>query len=58
MAVVEDAPSLFRACDGGATLALLAKLTVETAQQCKMEEARSKLQVCIAFGLLPACVCV
>ncbi len=45
MAVVEDAPSLFRACDGGATLALLAKLTVETAQQCKMEEARSKLQV-------------
>ena len=45
MAVVEDAPSLFRAADGGATLALLAKLTVETAQQCKMEEARNKLQV-------------
>lgn len=45
MAVVEDAPSLFRAADGGATLALLAKLTVETAQQCKMEEARTKLQV-------------
>ena len=45
MAVVEDAPSLFRAADGGATLALLAKLTVETAQQCKMEEARLKLQV-------------
>lgn len=45
MAVVEDAASLFRAADGGATLALLAKLTVETAQQCKMEEARNKLQV-------------
>ena len=45
MAVVDDAASLFRAADGGATLALLAKLTVETAQQCKMEEARNKLQV-------------
>ena len=52
MAVVEDAPSLFRAADGGATLALLAKLTVETAQQCKMEEACSKLQVCVALELV------
>ena len=46
MAVVDDAASLFRAADGAATLALLAKLTVEAAQQCKMEEARNKLQVC------------
>ena len=45
MAVVDDAASLFRAADGAATLALLAKLTVEAAQQCKMEEARNKLQV-------------
>ncbi len=45
MAVVDDAASLFRAADGGATLALLAKLTVEAANQCKMEEARAKLQV-------------
>ena len=51
MAVVEDAASLFRAADGGATLALLAKLTVENAQQCKMEEARNKMQVRGPFWL-------
>ena len=53
MAVVDDAASLFRAADGGATLALLAKLTVEAANQCKMEEARAKLQV----GVLSAPDC-
>ena len=53
MAVVDDAASLFRAADGGATLALLAKLTVEAANQYKMEEARAKLQV----GALPAPEC-
>jgi hypothetical protein len=53
MAVVDDAASLFRAADGGATLALLAKLTVEAANQCKMEEARAKLQV----GVLSALDC-
>lgn len=51
MAVVEDAASLFWAADGGATLALLAKLTVENAQQCKMEEARNKMQVRGPFWL-------
>ncbi|CAK0784355.1 hypothetical protein CVIRNUC_007559 [Coccomyxa viridis] len=51
MAVVDDAASLFRAADGAATLALLAKLTVEAAQQCKMEEARNKLQHKVGLAL-------
>ena len=55
MAVVDDAASLFRAADGAATLALLAKLTVEAAQQCKMEEARNKLQVRCSSGAVCSC---
>jgi hypothetical protein len=45
MPVVNEVPELFRAVDGGATLALLAKLAVEKSLASKMEETRSAVQV-------------
>ena len=49
MPVVSEVPELFRAVDGGATLALLAKLAVEKSYTSKLEETRAAIQVC---GLL------
>lgn len=45
MPVVAEVPELFRAIDGGATLALLAKLAVEKSTSAKLEETRAAIQV-------------
>ena len=45
MPVVAEVPDMFRAIDGGATLALLAKLAVEKAATSKLEETRHAIQV-------------
>ena len=48
MPVVAEVPDLFRAVDGGATLALLAKLAVEKSYTSKLEETRAAIQVSAA----------
>ena len=45
MPVVAEVQDLFRAVDGGATLALLAKLAMEKACASKLDETRNAIQV-------------
>ena len=45
MPVVTEVQDLFRAVDGGATLALLAKLAMEKACTSKLDDTRSAIQV-------------
>lgn len=45
MPVVNEVPQLFRAVDGAATLALLAKLAVEKSMGSKMEDTRHAVKV-------------
>ena len=49
MPVVSEVPELFRALDGGATLALLAKLAVEKSHASKLDETRAAIQVSSLF---------
>lgn len=54
MPVVSEVPDIFRAIDGGATLALLAKLAVEKAATSKLEETRHAIQVGVGQHVSPA----
>ncbi|CAL8469171.1 g8712 [Coccomyxa elongata] len=51
MPVVTEVQDLFRAVDGGATLALLAKLAMEKASTSKLDDTRSAIQTKLVLAL-------